>query len=80
MVLNTVDEVIDSLGGNKAVAKALKIAPHAVIRWRDRKLPAHTFLAIQALLRVKGLYAPPELWGMTAISKNSFVDVSDPPF
>ena len=67
MVLNSASEVIDSLGGTKAVASALKMAPQAVSQWRERKLPSHTFLALQALLKAKGLYAPPELWGMTKI-------------
>jgi hypothetical protein len=48
MLHSTVD-VIEALGGTRAVAE----------------LTGRTYPAIQSALKERGLEAPPELWGMT---------------
>jgi hypothetical protein len=64
MLHSTVD-VIEALGGTKAVAELTGRTYPAAFNWRYSKFPANTYLAIQSALKERGLEAPPELWGMT---------------
>mgnify|MGYP001611466370 CR=1 FL=1 len=66
--INTVDDVIDRLGGNTVLALALGLTPNAVGNWRERGLPPETFVALTGLLNAKDLYAPPSLWRMREIA------------
>jgi molybdenum-dependent DNA-binding transcriptional regulator ModE len=64
-MLNSTQAVIEELGGISAVARAMGRKYDAVWVWRKtNRFPAHTFLAIRALLAERGKSAPPELWGM----------------
>ena len=65
--IETVDEVINALGGNTRVAKALGTTSKAVSNWRKRGLPPQTADALRALLMAKGYQAPSSLWKMTEI-------------
>ncbi len=63
--LLTAVDVIDALGGTKAVAEMTGRTYNAAHNWRafDR-FPANTFLTIQRALDERGASAPSELWGM----------------
>lgn len=64
--INTVDEVIDTLGGTGAVARMLGVDDRLVSNWRrpDRGLPAYTYVALIKALEAKGFSAPSTLWRM----------------
>lgn len=68
IVLETVDEIIDSLGGTNEVARALGTSASAVSQWRNRGLPPDTFLVLYGLLRAKNMTAPASLWSMKEIA------------
>jgi hypothetical protein len=65
-LLDTVDAVIDTLGGTEQVRKITRYnETSAVPMWKNRgKFPAKTFKVMQDALRERGFTAPPELWGM----------------
>jgi hypothetical protein len=64
--LRTVQEVVAVLGGNEHLATTLGTTNHAVSNWRARgEFPAHTYLALQAMLKRRGYRAPGSLWAMT---------------
>lgn len=63
--LQTVDEVIDQLGGTAATARLTARKDQHVSNWRAAKrLPADTFLILRAALAERGLTAPARLWGI----------------
>jgi hypothetical protein len=65
--LRSIEEVIEKLGGPKAVAELTNRtgSPSVVPNWVKRnKLPAKTFTTMQAALQARGLSAPNDLWGM----------------
>lgn len=66
--INSVDEVIDELGGNAVVGRLFDppLTGNAVGNWRERGLPPETFVALTTALNQKNLYAPPSLWRMRA--------------
>jgi hypothetical protein len=66
IILNTVDDVIDALGGTEAVRQITKYRkPSAVPMWKHRKkLPPSTYKVLQEALRERGMTAPHHLWGM----------------
>jgi hypothetical protein len=69
--LETTDEVIDFLGGNKAVSEATGRGSQAISNWRSRgKFPPETFLVLQALLKARRVKAPASLWGIEEPSRN----------
>jgi hypothetical protein len=64
-LLETVDEVIDALGGTTATGRIAIRSPQSVTNWRNaQKLPCGTFLRLNRALEAIGKKAPPELWGM----------------
>jgi hypothetical protein len=64
--LETVEDVIAALGGQKRVAElTCRASVSAVPMWKIRKrFPAKTFTVLQGALRDLGLSAPNDLWGM----------------
>jgi len=63
--LSTVDAIVDELGGNYKLVKALGTSSQAVSNWRAKnKLPAYTYVAIIRELERRHRTAPPELWSM----------------
>jgi hypothetical protein len=64
--LGSIEEVIEELGGTKAVAELTKRAsPSAVPNWQIRKaFPTNTYAVMKAALAAKDATAPGELWGM----------------
>ena len=67
VVLETVAEVFDALGGNAAVMDLTR-AKHlqTVTNWLyTGRFAAHTYLVVTRALEKKGCTAPPHLWGIT---------------
>lgn len=66
--LNTVDAVLDSLGGNAAVMTITGVRkPQAVSNWRARKrIPSRYFTVMTEALVARQLSASSRLWGMTS--------------
>jgi len=61
----SVEDVIDALNGNVAVAEITSASLTAVYNWRAAgKFPADTYLLIQDELRARGRVAPDHLWPM----------------
>lgn len=64
--LSTVSEVIQALGGTKAVAQLFDLREAAVGNWRiANAMPPHTFTKIQAELMARGTTADIGLWKFT---------------
>ena len=64
--LQSTSDVIDELGGNRAVSELTHVQAKTVWHWRNtEKFPAKTYLTITAALRMKGKKAPSRLWSMT---------------
>jgi hypothetical protein len=65
VILQTANEVIDSLGGTTKTAKIACRSPQSVSNWRAaNRLPAETFRRLTEKLAERGMEAPPELWGI----------------
>jgi hypothetical protein len=64
--LQTVDDVIEKLGGFDVVREMTKRnGAFTVPMWKHReKFPPNTFTIMNAALRAKGFSAPATLWGM----------------
>lgn len=64
-VLETVDAVMEELGGNRPVATLTASKPSAVSMWRKaQSFPTNQYLIMTEALREKGKTAPASLWGM----------------
>jgi hypothetical protein len=64
-ILETTEQVIETLGGNGPVAELTLSKPNAVSNWRGFKtFPSNTFVAMTEALRARGKTAPASLWGM----------------
>lgn len=69
-VIQTVDGVIDALGGTGATAEMTSRKPQHVSNWRaEKRLAGETFLVLQEHLSERNLTAPPSLWGITKSKK-----------
>jgi hypothetical protein len=66
IILETVDAVIDALGGPEKVRQMTKReAASAVPMWKTRKkLPPDTYKIMQEALFEQRMTAPDHLWGM----------------
>jgi hypothetical protein len=63
--MQTSIEVIEALGGTKAVAEMTGRTYNAAANWRVfNRFPANTFVLMQTELVKRGLSAPVALWGM----------------
>src|ERR1700735_1234356 len=64
-ILETTEEVIEALGGNRPVAQITSSKPGAVSNWRGFKsFPPKTYVAMTDALHAIGKDAPASLWGM----------------
>jgi hypothetical protein len=62
-ILETVDAVIDALGGNSGIAALTGSKPSALSMWRSAEgFPSNTYVIITDALRTKGKAAPTSLW------------------
>jgi len=65
VTLDSIEDIIDELGGLKAVGALTGRKSGVVWNWKDRKaFPTNTYVVMQAALRAKGVDAPASLWGM----------------
>lgn len=62
----TGNKLIDSLGGNSAVATSLDCAPNVVANWRDRGIPWPRRAAIAKLADDNDVRLPDDFWGVAA--------------
>ena len=63
--LQTISEIIDELGGNRAVGELTGTKPKSVSMWKTfGKFPWRTQMTIVEALRARNLTAPTSLWGM----------------
>lgn len=68
--LDTADDVIDALGGNKPFSRLISTRTkkrqdqHASNYRAGNYLPADTFLVVTHALKERGCTASPRLWGM----------------
>lgn len=63
--LVTVDDVVEAIGGTTAAAKLCRKSVQSISNARGaNRLPSATFLLFQQALAVRGLEAPPDLWGI----------------
>lgn len=63
--LQTVDAVIDELGGTVATSRLAGVRPSQVSGWRSAKrLGAKSFLVLRRELESRGYTAPARLWGI----------------
>jgi len=64
-----VEDVIDALNGNAAVAELTDSSMNSVYNWRAaNKFPADTYLLIQSELKARGRVAPDKLWPMRTLA------------
>ncbi|WP_421849952.1 hypothetical protein [Oricola sp.] len=64
LTLNSVDAIINALGGTEKAAAELRETENRVAVWKHRgAFPANRFMRHTAVLRNKGIAAPPSLWG-----------------
>lgn len=61
-------EIIEALGGNKAVSEALGVAPNVVANWQlpNRDIPWKRRHAIARLAAERGITLPADFWGQAA--------------
>lgn len=62
--INSTRDGIKQLGGITVVARRLGRQPSDVGNWYERGFPPVLFFPINAMLKEKGLYAAPSLFGM----------------
>lgn len=60
------EQLIDDLGGNTALAKALNLTPNAVSNWRTRGIPWKLRPQIARMANEKAVPLPSDFWGETA--------------
>lgn len=64
VMLNSVDEAIEAIGGTSAAAKLLGTVPGTVSNWRTAdRIPAEYFLIFSAEFGSRGLEFNPDIFG-----------------
>jgi hypothetical protein len=70
--LQTVDAVIEALGGTFKVAELVDLRPQAVSQWRARgQIGKGNYVIMTKALEAKGLVAPASLWGFSKIKSRA---------
>lgn len=65
IVFETVDQVINTVGGTAAAARLVRASPASVSNWRAAgRLPSRTFLIFREALAALGATAPAALWSI----------------
>lgn len=71
MILTTTREIIDVLGGTKAVVEMTGVGNTSVSNWRvSGKFPAKFHLLMTSALDRKHYEAPASLWGVPEYEEN----------
>lgn len=60
------EQLIDDLGGNAALAKALGLTPNAISNWRKRGIPWKVRPTVARMAAEKAVALPPNFWGIAA--------------
>lgn len=60
------EQLIDDLGGNAALAKALNRSPNAISNWRKRGIPWKVRPTVARLAAEKAVALPTDFWGVSA--------------
>lgn len=60
------EQLIDDLGGNTALAKELGLTPHAISNWRKRGIPWRMRPALARMADAQGLPLPSDFWDEAA--------------
>lgn len=69
-MLETVDDVIEALGGTAAAASLLGVSSPAVSNWKERgKIAADKFLLVREALEARGAEASPSVFGFKLIDE-----------
>jgi hypothetical protein len=63
-IYRSTSQIINALGGNRAVAAIFGTTHKAVSNWRVKKFPANTYVVLQSTLLGMDIYAPNWLWAM----------------
>lgn len=65
VTLTSAPEIIETLGGIRAVSQLTGCTTGAIWNWKDRNvLPSKTYAVMKAALKDKGADAPASLWNM----------------
>lgn len=73
-MLETVEAVIEALGGNAATASLLGVRQSAVSNWKVRgQVPSHRYFAIAAALRSVNKEVSPVVFGSPASHEETAV-------
>jgi len=63
-MLETVDQVVEALGGTFKAAAAANVVPSAVSNWKTRRrIPSDRFFVISDALKRRGKKVSPEIFG-----------------
>jgi hypothetical protein len=62
----TDEHILDKLGGNKAIAEALSLAPNVVANWRKRGIPWPRRHIIARIAEEKKVALPEDFWAEAA--------------
>ena len=69
-MLNSVEQVIDAIGGNSAAAKLAGVTEPAVSNWKFRKrIPSKLFPAFSKILTRERLRADPSVFGVRSFNE-----------
>jgi hypothetical protein len=60
------EQLIDDLGGNAALAKALGLTPNAISNWRKRGIPWKVRPTVARMAAEKAVELPVNFWGAAA--------------
>lgn len=60
------ENLIDGLGGNTELAKALNLTPNAISNWRTRGIPWKMRPVVARMAEERGIALPEGFWGEAA--------------
>lgn len=71
-MLETVDQVIEAMGGTLRAAEMANVGASAVSNWKARgRIPSDRFFLIQAALEPEGKTVSPALFGFAADKRSA---------
>jgi hypothetical protein len=68
-MINSVDAVIDALGGPTKTAALAGVGPSAVINWRERGIAPDKFLIVRDALRALGKEVDPAVFAFKTVAE-----------
>lgn len=71
-MLETVDQIIEALGGTNKVAAALGVGPSAISNWKARgRIPSEQYFVIKSALHAGGKEPAPAIFGFAPAEAGS---------